>query len=233
MRHPMKIDSFTKLKAMNVPIGCILDVGVKTCTYELLSAFPDKHHVLMEPIVEWNPQIEKNYGGKKASYEILNIAVSDKDGEINLKTSTVRENMPITHARITEEQGEGPQFRSVATQRLDSVVGARNLQKPYLLKIDVDGAELKVLAGAEKTLADSSVVVIETGIANIVERAQAVESAGFQVFDIVDISYYDNRFVQADMVFLNRKIIENYNLEVYKDGFDINKWSAYNPRIKS
>ena len=54
MRHPTKVDSLAKLKLMNVPIGSILDVGVKTATYELLHAFPDKHHVLMEPIVEWN-----------------------------------------------------------------------------------------------------------------------------------------------------------------------------------
>ncbi len=229
MRHPTKDDCFKKLKAMGTPIGTILDVGVKTCTYELRRNFPGHHHILMEPIVEWNDGIKKNYGNAGISYELLNIAVSDRDGDVTLKTNTVYEDKAISHARITDQDGEGPNFRTVPTQTLDSVVAARDLKKPYLLKVDVDGAELLVLSGAQKTLADCSVVVIETGIDNLVERAKAVRDAGFQVFDVVDISYYDDRFAQADMVFLNLKTIKDHNLGIYKDGFDIKKWAAYNP----
>ncbi len=58
---------------------------------------------------------------------------------------------------------------------------------------------------------------------------KVVRDAGFQVFDIVDISYYDDRFALADMVFLNLKTIKDHNLGIYKDGFDIKKWAAYNP----
>jgi FkbM family methyltransferase len=230
-RRPLKEDSFRKLIEMGVPIGSILDVGVKTATYELLRVFPDKFHLLMEPIAEWNDGMKKNYSRGGVAHEIVNVAVSDVNGDVKLKTSTVHKDKPISHARIIADgdAGEGPEYRTVQARTLDSMIAERALAKPFLLKIDVDGAELAVLAGAKETLKDCSVVVIETGITNIVERAHAVQSAGFQPFDIVDISYYDDRFVQADMVFLNIKLIQERNLGVYRDGFDIAKWKNYIP----
>lgn len=228
-RHPLKEHSFRKLIEIGVPIGDILDVGVKTATYELLRVFPDRRHLLMEPIVEWNAGMKKNYDRAGVSYEIVNVAVSDKDGEVKLRTSTVSTGKAITHARMTDETSKDPALRTVPMRTLDSLVAERSFAKPYLLKIDVDGAELSVIAGAKNTLKDCSVVVIETGITNMVERAQAIQSAGFQVFDVVDISYYDGRFVQADMVFLNRAIIQERKLGVYEHGFDIDKWKNYVP----
>ena len=32
------------------------------------------------------------------------------------------------------------------------------------------------------------------------------------------------------MVFVNTRIIKDMNLEIYSDGFDIEKWEAYEPR---
>lgn len=230
-RRPLKEDSLRKLIQMDVPIGAVLDVGVKTATYELLRVFPDKFHLLMEPIAEWNDGMKKNYSRGGVAHEIVNVAVSDSNGDVKLKTSSVYKDKPISHARIIgdEDAGDGPQYRTVPTRTLDSLVAERKLAKPYLLKIDVDGAELSVLAGAKQTLKDCSVVVIETGITNIVERAHAIQSAGFQPFDIVDFCYYDDRFVQADMIFLSIKLIQERNLGVYRDGFDIDKWKNYIP----
>ncbi len=229
MRHPTKDDCFKKLREIDAPIGTILDVGVKTCTYELLRGFPDKPHILMEPIVEYLDEMRKNYERAGVSFEIVNAAISNRDGEVRLKTASVYEDKPISHARITSDGDEDAQHRIVPTQRLDTIISERSLDQPFLLKIDVDGAELLVLEGAQKTLEKTSVVVIETGYANILERAQAVASAGFQLFDIVDISYYDGRFVQTDMVFMRNDIIRDRGLEVYRDGFDISKWQPYMP----
>lgn len=229
MRHPTKDDCFAKLREIGAPVGTILDVGVKTCTYELLRGFPDLHHVLMEPIVEYLDEMHANYKRAGASFEVVNVAVAAHDGEARLKTSTVYDDKPISHARITSDGEEDAQHRIVPARRLDTIIAERALQEPFLLKIDVDGAELLVLEGAQATLQKVSVVVMETGFANMVERAQAVVSAGFEVFDIVDISYYDGRFVQADMVFMHKDVLKDYGLGVYKNGFDIAKWRPYMP----
>ena len=212
---------------MGVPVETVLDVGVLTCTGELMTLYRSKFQLLMEPIKEWNATINKNYSSVKANYEILNVAVSDRDGEISMDVATVRDTKKITHARMADYNKAGN--RIVPMNKLDTIVGERDLQRPFLLKIDIDGAELQVLAGAEKTLQDCSVVIVEVGITNMLERIQAVQSAGFQIFDIVDICYYNGRFVQADVMFISHKVITEKKLGVYKDGFDISKWEPYQP----
>ncbi|MEM0928868.1 MAG: FkbM family methyltransferase [Pseudomonadota bacterium] len=229
MRHPTKDDCFKTLKSIGAPIGTILDVGVKTCTYELLRAFPDHHHVLMEPIVEYNDEMRRNYERTNTSFEVINAAICDRDGGVRLKTTTVYADKPISHARITDDNVEDDDHRVVPSMTLDGIVATRELKDPFLLKVDVDGAELLVLKGAKEALRRTSVVVIETGFANMVERAAALLAEGFEVFDVVDISYYNDRFVQADMVFIRCDIVRDRQLEVYRDGFDVAKWQPYMP----
>ncbi len=229
MRHPTKDDCFKKLREIGVPIGSILDVGVKTCTYELVRCFPDKPHLLMEPIVEYLDEMRANYERARIDHEVITAAMGDRDGEVRLKTSTVYADKPISHARITTDGEPDEQHRIVPIRRVDSVVAERSLPEPFMLKIDVDGAELMVLKGASETLSKTSVVVIETGYANLLERAQAIAAAGFEIFDIVDISYYDGRFVQSDMVFVRKDVLRDNGLEVYARGFDVEKWQPYMP----
>ena len=88
----------------------------------------------------------------------------------------------------------------------------------------MDGVEIQILEGARGILPDCSVVVIEANIQNFVERANWLVSAGFTLFDIVDICYYDDRLRQFDLVFLNSRMMSERNLDMYKQPFDMSKW---------
>ena len=222
-RRPTKIDSFKRIKSLGVPVGSVLDVGVQTCTAELIDAFPGVPHLLMEPISEFAPRIHENYRNGGVSYELLEVAVSNQSGDVNMKTSTVKDAEDITHARMVDIVNPGDPVRQVPMRTLDELLAERDIPKPYLLKIDVDGAELKVLEGAKQSLADCSVICIEAGIKTFLERANVIMAAGFQAFDIVDLCYYDGRLVQTDMVFINDAFIQKSGLEVNKNGLDINK----------
>jgi FkbM family methyltransferase len=229
MRRPNKIQSFKKLNAMGVPVGTVIDVGVLIGTGELITSYPSCKHVLIEPIVEWNDDIKKKYDSKSIDYELVNVAASDANGTVQMKTASVRPGQPITHARMIEGAAGKPssKVREVPMATVDALVAARDLAKPYLLKIDVDGAELKILKGAAQTLRDTSVVVIEAGVANLVDRAAALKEAGFLLFDVVDLCYYDDRLAQVDLVFLSFAIIKERKLQMYKEAFDIEKWKAF------
>lgn len=159
-------------------------------------------------------------------FDLLNVAAADFDGEMRMQTSSVRDGEGITHAHLTE-QSEGENLRTVPVRKLDSIVSERAPEKPYLLKIDVDGVEMKILAGAEEMLSDCSVVVIEAGPKNFMERAGYVVSRGFELFDFVDLCYYDDILRQFDLVFLSKRIIAEHGLDMYKQPFDINKWVQY------
>ena len=56
---------------------------------------------------------------------------------------------------------------------------------------------------------------------------EKMRELGFEPFDIVDICYYDDRFVQVDVLFINLKYVKELNLEFYRDGFDASKWKRY------
>lgn len=228
-RLPLKTHSFRRLKELGVPVNTVIDVGVLTATGPLMQEFKDRRHVLIEPVEEFAPRIRQNYEKLNIDYDLIIAAMSDRDGEVTMETKSVRDGSAITHARIIDGDGDGPEFRKVPTITLETLVKERGYKGPFLLKIDVDGAELDILKGAIPVLKDCSVICVETGIKNFVQRADFIVRNGFQPFDIVDLCYYDRRFVQADMIFVNNQIIKDMDLEIYRDGFDIQKWEPYNP----
>lgn len=231
MRIPTKQDSLERFKKMGLPMETVLDVGVLNASPDLMKAYPDKLHLLFEPIIEWNEQIILNYREMGIEYEIINIAVSDRNGMATLELSTVYPGQPVTHARIVDQPRPGLEKRDVPTATLDMLLQHRNIS-PYLLKIDVDGAELAIIAGAKKTLESCSIVIIEAHVDNFLLRSHAIEERGFSLFDIVDFCYYDDRLAQFDLIFINTQMIDDRKLGIYQDGFNIEKWVNYRPYIQ-
>ena len=229
LRHPTKSDCLVQLHRMGVPMGDILDVGVHFCTPELMTAFKDHHHVLMEPVDEHSEAIKRIYSEAKISHELLNVAVSNEDGETSLKVSTAYGDKGITHSNIVAGAPAGDGYRTVPTIKLSTVVNQRQLKEPFFLKIDVDGAEVLVLEGAKDILSKCSVVMIEVGIGNFIERTKMLIEAGFRAFDLCGLSYYNGHFVQADMVFLNNELVPEKEFFRFKGGFSGSLWQNYVP----
>ena len=228
-RFPSKDQAFKRLNELGVPVETVLDVGVLINTYELAINYSDKLHVLMEPVEEFEERIRKSYDQRDIQYLYVSAAMSDTDGTVNLTTTTVKDGTEITHARMTDNATGTPRTRTVPSIKLDTLVEQKQLKGPFLLKIDVDGAEEAILRGAQKTLPDCSIVCVEAGPQNFLDRAKLIVEQGFRLFDIVDFSYYDRRFAQMDLLFLSEAIIKDHDLEVYKHGFDYNKWFTFRP----
>jgi FkbM family methyltransferase len=226
-RGPSMAAALRQLLKLGVPVGSVIDVGVQTGTDPLTEVLRDRHHLLIEPVEEWNDAIKQHYEAHGVQYSLLNIAASDADGEVKLKLKSVLPGEISSHAfMVEEEKGEG-EYRSVPMRRLDSVIAEQALAGPFLLKVDVDGAEMRVIDGALDLLKSCSTVSLEVGVNNMVERLSRMRELGFEPFDIVDICYYDDRFVQVDVVFINLKYVKELNLEFYRDGFDAAKWKRY------
>ena len=224
-RRPMKADSLALLAERKVPMRTVIDVGVQSCTPELLRAFPGRPHLLIEPIREFHDEIARNY--RNTPHEIIEAALSRSNGDGAMRLRRDIGTGAITHAHLDENAGNEGSTRAVDMRTLDAVCAERSLPKPYLLKIDVDGAEERVLDGAENTLADCSVVILEVTFRDLQWRLNRMIRAGFTLFDIVDLAYYDDRWVQADLVFLNKAIEAELGIEPYSGGFDVSKWQTY------
>lgn len=226
-RRPIKLHALKKIIDLKIPVETIIDVGILTGTHDLVAAFPKVPQILIEPIIEWNDTIKATYRKHNIDFELLNVAASDTNGVMMMETSTVRPGQPITHARLTDKTA-GANLREVEVKTLDTIVGERpGLKCPFLLKLDVDGVEMKILEGASRILPNCSVVIIEANVRNFIERAIWLANAGFQLFDFVDICYYDSQLRQFDLVFLNEAVVDEINLDMYKKPFDISKWKSF------
>jgi FkbM family methyltransferase len=110
------------------------------------------------------------------------------------------------------------QVREVATARLDTLVAREKLPAPDLVKIDVQGAELEVLAGASATLAGASVLVVEVSLVDYNKRAPliaeviaAVDGIGFKCADVAELHRTPTNFVlQLDLVFVRPPLLAKY-----------------------
>lgn len=92
---------------------------------------------------------------------------------------------------------------------LDSEISNLTYNKPYLLKIDVDGAELDVLAGAVNTLPFCSCAVVEctvgAGVTTMMQLLDFFNLHNFSLWDIVDMTYCQDHMWQVDIVLVNNK----------------------------
>ncbi|MEN0653301.1 MULTISPECIES: FkbM family methyltransferase [Hyphobacterium] len=226
-RGPTKRQALESLIALGVPVGSVIDVGVQSGTQALIDAFPDRPHLLIEPLAEWNTAIEKTYASAGVSYQLLNEAATTAPGAVTLLLRSVLPGPNVSHAFMVDGDPTGPQYRRVGATTLDAAMRGRDLPAPHLVKVDVDGAEMQVLDGAEETLANASLVILEASVVNLIERGVEMDRRGFQLCELVDFCYYDRRFVQADMIFISRKIIKDHQLEFYRDGFDLARWSEF------
>jgi hypothetical protein len=100
---------------------------------------------------------------------------------------------------------------TVPVQSLDKLIEKHRLPDPFLLKVDVEGAELDVIAGAESTLGHTEAVIVETSIAprfkggaEFADVVAAMSEHGFSVFDILaGIDFPERgRLYQVDLVFV-------------------------------
>ncbi len=89
--------------------------------------------------------------------EVLQLALAEAEGQLPLRIPLVptRAHLPGTTLDLsgTAAFAKLPHRElTVRTRRLDDVVAERDLQRVDVLKLDVEGAELAALAGAEDTL---------------------------------------------------------------------------------
>jgi FkbM family methyltransferase len=110
------------------------------------------------------------------------------------------------------------QVREVATARLDTLAAREKLPGPDLVKIDVQGAELEVLAGASATLAGASALIVEVSLVDynkgaplIADVIAAVDRLGFRCVDVCEVHRTPANFVlQLDLLLARPPLAAKY-----------------------
>ncbi|MHA2123644.1 MAG: FkbM family methyltransferase [Promethearchaeota archaeon] len=145
------------LKEFDFRPNTIIDVGVAYGTPGLYGKFENTIYLLIEPLIEYEESCKnlvKEYGG-----DYVIAAASDFTGEIIFNVH------PDLSGSSLFNESEGKHVdgvsRTIYSITLDEVCKIKKLHGPFLIKIDVQGAELKVLSGAQNLLPSTEVIILE------------------------------------------------------------------------
>ena len=191
----------------------IIDIGAQRKTDFLMDVYSDKHHHLFEPVSTYHPDLEKNYQDAGISYTLHKQALSNVDGMLYLHNTSVDGSGRVTHSHIKPEREEDLDFlvniEEIETRRLDSIMSREGLgDLSYLIKLDVDGVEEKIIEGGQDVIGGASFIIIEASIGrqDLCSRAALLEKCGFRMFDICDNAYYFGQLALVDLVMINNRL---------------------------
>ena len=229
MRQPTNTASLNLLKTLlKIKIDYVIDVGVQYSTPFLMSELPDAFHYLIEPVQLYHESIISNYSKSCISYELIKAAASDKEGVLNQHLQSLDGSGKITHSQLLPDEITSLDglVEIVKTPVITLDTAFANLQN-YIVKIDVDGIEEKIIDGGARTISNALVVFLESPVSKLSSRVRLLESLGMRLFDITDICYYHNQLQQVDLVFVNNRVVSSdLDFHPFKK-FESIDWSAW------
>jgi FkbM family methyltransferase len=163
-------------------IRTVLDVGANEGQFikTALALMPDAAIYGFEPNPESVKKLEKtDWGSNKVN--ILPIACGSKKATLQLNVSKFSPSsslLKMEQRHLDEFPGtETEKTITVEVERLDHTVASlRAVQSPFLLKIDVQGFEGEVLAGATGIFNETRVIVCEINMASLYENQCTFDS---------------------------------------------------------
>ena len=185
--------SFGVLEHYGCKPNTVFDIGVAYGTYELYRAFPDAYYHLIDPTPESLHYMRLLQ--RQLNCKVHQAALGDHDGEVEIEIRP-----DIQAATLLDDLGDRQVLRRdrVPMRRFDTLI--KEIDRPALCKIDVQGAELMVLEGMTGRLASIDAIVIETStIASL--------RGGPEVHDIVRFMH-DHGFVLADVLGMARRPLD-------------------------
>jgi FkbM family methyltransferase len=186
--------SLAVLAQHGVRYGSVIDAGCAEGNFFV------QHYVMgpFEGAIAMNVDADADYADHLARVRdavgghFLVAAVTDRSGEIELTTSldpawsSVRAPGDPYWQRLNNAATGRKRVRAVT---LDELAAEFTLPAPYLVKLDVQGAESAALRGASNVLAQTDVVICEADVDDCHAIDQALVAAGFHLFDLTQINY--------------------------------------------
>lgn len=171
--------------ARGAPIRTWIDVGASDGQWSLQARefFPAANFLLFEPLAERQAALSALRA--KAGFHIVPAVAGAAAGEIAFHVDPALDGSGVAT--------DDPNARRVPMETIDAAIATRALPGPYGLKLDTHGFELSVLAGAERVLGSTELLVIEAynfpltaSSLRFHELCAWLEARGFRCCDLAD-----------------------------------------------
>lgn len=171
----------------------VYDVGANIGLYSCfaLQAIDTGSVIAFEPEPENRERAEYNLSrnADQTDYSVLPVALSDSDGEAELELKG-----GVGDGKHTLNTSNTGQKITIQTCRLDTLIAQDDIPQPNVMKIDVEGAEAKVLDGAEDTLSDVRSIICEVHTQDL----QKFESSSEEIETKLNDSGFSTERISAE-----------------------------------
>lgn len=218
--------SLEVLREKGVRYSTVIDIGCADGSFYLsnytLGLLPGSSVVNIDanPIYEESLKAIKNVIG--GHYFIG--AVSDRIGEIEMTTSvhpywsSLRPSDDPYWERVNQLHDSK---MMVPTVTLDALAEKLDLAPPFLLKLDVQGAEVQALRGARNVLRETEIVVCEADLDDFQAINATIVEAGFGLFDLTGPQWLPDRSLGWFYpVYLNRRLDRLKRRAIWDEAFN-------------
>ena len=179
-------------------IGTLVDVGANTGQFarDFRDVRPDTLIYSFEPLRDCFEELQRTMADT-LGFTAFNVALGESDGEVVFFRSESSASSSLL--RMGESHKELFPFtrditpQTVTLRRLDSYLDEITVRGGLLIKIDVQGAELEVLRGAQRFLEVANAVIAEVGYlplyegqGTLMEMANLLQAHGLSFMGIVD-----------------------------------------------
>jgi FkbM family methyltransferase len=199
-------------------IATVIDIGASDGRWSrnCLKIFPEANYLLIEAQVGHEEGLRKFVNETKNADYVL-AAAGRTEGTIYFDNGDL-------FGGLASETPLKENCIEVPVVSLDKEVKKRNLETPYLLKLDTHGFEVPILEGAKEIIKNAELVIIEAYNYKLTndslkyyEMCSYMENLGFSSIEMVDFMQrkYDNSFWQMDILFVPSKNL-NFKYNSYK-----------------
>ncbi len=188
----------------------VLDVGAAKGYWSELASyfFPAARFYLLEPLKPNQVRL-KELSEKKPAIKYLHCAAGDKAGEQVINVTTDLDGSSL----LSFNRERQPQDEVVKIVTIDSLLAEKKIEPPQLVKMDVQGYELRALEGGKRLFDTAEVFIMEVSLFEFMpgcpllhEVVDYMARRNFVVFDIAGFLRrpYENDLGQVDLVFVKK-----------------------------
>lgn len=196
-------------------IKTIIDIGANEGQFakKMRNLFPDAKIFSFEPIPQVYEDLKKNFADD-VNFFAYNMGLGEEEGTLKfflneyspssslLKMKDIhKENFPYTETDFEIE---------VLIKRLDDILDLKILDKPCLVKVDVQGFEEKVIRGGMNLIQKVDIIIIETSFVQLYDNGPLFDAI-YTLLTKLGYSYIGNfeqlyspnnhEILQADAIF--------------------------------